>query len=172
MNPNLAIWQALDPDVVNNGIINLDAVFGGDHRVAYLVTNIAANKSKRVALCLGSDDGIKAWLNGRLIHANKATRPVAMDSDKVPVRLKKGDNILLLKVVEVTGRLGRLRSYRSPEETIARAARRRGKQLLHASLGRHHAPWREFAMSSAGRRPDARFRRTVSALENHVRFQT
>jgi hypothetical protein len=55
---------------------------------------------------LGSDDAIKAWLNGALIHANDARRPVKRADDKVQLKLRKGWNVLLLNVVQMGGEWG------------------------------------------------------------------
>ena len=106
MDVKMAIWQPLEPGAVRGGIVDLEKRFGGDNRVVYLAANLVAEKPAQVTLSLGSDDGIKAWLDGKLVHANMAVRPVKPDSDKVSVNLKKGENILLLKVVEVAGQWG------------------------------------------------------------------
>jgi hypothetical protein len=54
-------------------------------------------------LSLGSDDAIAVWVNGKQVHANKAQRGVAPDQDKVKVQLTKGDNAILIKVVNGGG---------------------------------------------------------------------
>jgi len=51
----------------------------------------------------GSDDAIKAWLNGRQVSAKYQNRGIAPRQDLVNVRLKEGWNDLLLKVVNHTG---------------------------------------------------------------------
>lgn len=102
----MAVWQPLDPALIQNGIVDLEKLYGGDNRVAYLVTKLVAKKRAHVTLTLGSDDGIKAWLNGELVHEQMAIRPVVQDSDKVSLKLNKGENILLLKVVDVGGQWG------------------------------------------------------------------
>lgn len=54
-------------------------------------------------LSLGSDDAIAVWVNGKQVHSNKAQRGVAPDQDKVKVQLTKGDNAILIKVVNAGG---------------------------------------------------------------------
>ncbi|MBI5366329.1 MAG: hypothetical protein HZA54_04775 [Planctomycetes bacterium] len=49
-------------------------------------------------LWLGSDDGVRAWLNGELVHDRHAHRPLKRDQDRVDVELEGGWNRLLLKV--------------------------------------------------------------------------
>ncbi len=57
----------------------------------------------RTILGIGSDDAVKVWLNGRLIHENWVQRGCTPDSDLVPVTFRKGRNHLVLKVQNGTG---------------------------------------------------------------------
>ena len=59
-------------------------------------------KTKGV-LGLGSDDAVKVWLNGKLVHENWSDRACAPDDDMVPVEFAAGKNQLLLKVQNVQG---------------------------------------------------------------------
>ncbi|MGE5295452.1 MAG: S41 family peptidase [Solirubrobacterales bacterium] len=49
-------------------------------------------------LGIGSDDAVKVWLNGKLVHENWTSRPVKADDDLVRVTFQAGSNTLLLKV--------------------------------------------------------------------------
>ena len=69
-------------------------------------------------LHLGSDDGIKAWLTGRLVHANKTSRPLWIDVDHVDVDLKKGENILLIKVEQLSGGVGFAARFSDPHQKL------------------------------------------------------
>jgi hypothetical protein len=53
-----------------------------------------------LCLELGSDDGVKVWLNEKLVHANNIARPLQPASDKVQIALKTGWNSILLKVTQ------------------------------------------------------------------------
>jgi uncharacterized protein len=106
VDAELALWSPLESDVIRGGIVDLEKLYGGDNRVAYLAADIVADESRKVTLGLGSDDGIKVWLNGTLVHQNPAVRPVEKDSDQVSVRLEKGSNTLLLKVIDYGGHWG------------------------------------------------------------------
>ena len=57
-------------------------------------------------LGIGSDDGVKVWLNGELVHENWLSREVAPDDDRVPVTFRKGKNQLVLKVQNALGAWG------------------------------------------------------------------
>ena len=52
---------------------------------------------------VGSDDAVKVWLNGKLVHDNPIDRAAYDYQDSFPVTLKKGKNILLVAVYEVAG---------------------------------------------------------------------
>jgi len=52
---------------------------------------------------VGSDDGVRVWLNGALVHEARLTRAHNVLGDRVPVALRAGWNVLLLKVVQVGG---------------------------------------------------------------------
>lgn len=84
--------------------INLAALFPGrENCVAYLKTQITAPAERDGFLLLGSDDGVKAWLNGVLVHTNDINRADVPDQDVAPIRLKKGTNELMLKITQGGG---------------------------------------------------------------------
>lgn len=85
------------------GLVEMDKIFGGNDRTAYLKTQLASDKDQDAVLEFGSDDGIKVWLNGQVVHANNATRPCSPGQDKVNVKLKPGPNTLLVKVTQSGG---------------------------------------------------------------------
>ena len=80
--------------------MDLLKALGGLQRVAYARTWINSPKKQDVRLELGSDDGLKVWLNDHLVHANNAARALQAGSDKVDVTLNAGWNSLLLKVTQ------------------------------------------------------------------------
>jgi hypothetical protein len=89
------------------GIINLiEAIGNTQNAVAYLRTKIASLGERKAILQLGSDDGVKVWLNGKLVHAKNVARGVSPDEDKIPVMLRDGVNELLLKVTNGAGDWG------------------------------------------------------------------
>jgi hypothetical protein len=66
-------------------------------------TRVWSPTDQDVRLELGSDDAIKVWLNGKVIHANNANRGMSPREDLVNTRLNKGWNDLLLKVTDNSG---------------------------------------------------------------------
>jgi len=85
---------------------DLNKLGKGDNRVAYLKTTLIVAKIADAVLEIGSDDGVKVWLNGKLVHANNASRAVKPGEDKVKVKLNKGENTVLAKVNQKAGNWG------------------------------------------------------------------
>ncbi len=73
---------------------------GGEQKVAYLRTQIESASNKPVTLEIFSDDGVKAWLNGKVIHSNNIARPIMPEPDRVTATLNQGMNTLMLKVTQ------------------------------------------------------------------------
>ena len=68
------------------------------YTVAYAYANVTAPEDREVKLCVGSDDGIQVWLNGTKVLDENVFRGAAPDQNSVPVRLRKGENRLMVKV--------------------------------------------------------------------------
>jgi len=78
----------------------LKSLDGGEQRVAYLRTRLQWPGERQVKLWIGSDDGNKVWVNGELVHSNNVARPFAPDQDSATVMLKRGENIILMKITQ------------------------------------------------------------------------
>ena len=83
--------------------VDLGAIFEDQERVAYLRTTLDSAKDQDLVLELGTNDGCKAWLNGKQIHAWKEGRVLTPGQDKVPVTLKQGKNELMIAVYQQGG---------------------------------------------------------------------
>ena len=111
------VWKPLKLEAAANGVYAADLarVFGGDQRVAYMKTTLRSAKDQEVLFAAGSDDAIKVWLNGELIHAKNTQRAVNPKDDKFRGRLKTGDNTVLCKIVQYTLGWGACMSLRSAD---------------------------------------------------------
>ena len=88
-------------------LINFNKIFKNkENTVAYAFTTLHSPINQKVILALGSDDRPKVWLNGELVHQEFGRRWVEPDQDKIEVLLKKGQNTILLKVVQFHGQWG------------------------------------------------------------------
>jgi hypothetical protein len=72
---------------------------GGEYVVGYAVAYVIADAPMDVTLALSTNDQGKAWLNGKEVFKFEETRVLEKDSDRVPVSLVKGQNVLVLKVI-------------------------------------------------------------------------
>ena len=78
----------------------------GDNASWYFHRTATVPADLETELSLGSDDAIAVWINGKQVHANMTQRAAAPDQDKVKVQLVKGDNDILIKVVNAGGAAG------------------------------------------------------------------
>jgi hypothetical protein len=89
-------WAPLSSE---DEVVNLVQALGQKEYVtAYAWARIRVAEQQRVLLGIGSDDAVKVWLNGKLIHENWVQRPCTKDSDLVPATFRKGRNHLVLKI--------------------------------------------------------------------------
>jgi WD40 repeat protein/serine/threonine protein kinase/tetratricopeptide (TPR) repeat protein len=98
--PTRLPWQVVPRDT--NGFVDFGALLDhAEHISAYALMRVYSPEKQRVAILLGSDDGVRLWLNGQLVHENPTSHTV-LDQDAVPVTLEAGWNTLLAKVVNET----------------------------------------------------------------------
>lgn len=98
-----AAWRPLPGgSLTNHWLADLAPVVGGDHCVVYLKTTVFSPKEQTVLLEIGSDDGVKLWINGDLVHANNAVRGFTAGEDKAKGMLKEGWNEFLMKITQHT----------------------------------------------------------------------
>lgn len=79
---------------------------------ALVIANSVADQD--ATLFLGSDDSANVWVNGEQVHQFRGSRIVEKASDKIDVKLKKGRNVILLKVENPNGPGGWALSLASP----------------------------------------------------------
>jgi len=107
-------WQRVerpstpDTDLSDEFFVEFHKHFDGQHydAVAYAFTHLIAPREMDAALVFGSDDGIVIWLNGEEVHRHDVGRAYTPKQDRVDVRLKAGDNPLLVKVSQGGGMWG------------------------------------------------------------------
>jgi hypothetical protein len=90
------------PDLARTGEVVLDGIVGGDHCVVYLRTQVFVPAAQPVNLEIGSDDGMKFWVNGELVHANNAVRGLTPGQDRAKASLREGWNELRAKITQHT----------------------------------------------------------------------
>jgi hypothetical protein len=102
-DPGGVEWKLLTQGI-GSWAINLESTYGGlDFVAAYLRTRVWSDSEQDVQLEMGSDDGIKAWLNGKLLYDRWGEGGASPRQKLVKARLVKGWNDLMLKVVDQQG---------------------------------------------------------------------
>jgi len=66
--------------------------------VGYAACYVESPAERRVLLALGSDDGYKVWLNHQWVAGDPAHGEAVKDAHRLPMTLRKGRNLLLIKV--------------------------------------------------------------------------
>lgn len=95
-------WQPLPAatDPQHPWEMDLLKALGGQECVAYARTWVHCDQDLKGRLELGSDDGIKVWLNDKQVYAKNVSRALQPGSDVVEVSLHSGWNRLLFKVTQ------------------------------------------------------------------------
>ncbi|MFH0888702.1 MAG: hypothetical protein V1871_05775 [Planctomycetota bacterium] len=88
-------------------IVNFKQYFSRkEQAVAYAAVTVTVEQPIWAKLWIGSDDGVKVWLNGYNILFNHSHRALSEDQDCIRVLLKKGLNFILFKVDQGDGEWG------------------------------------------------------------------
>jgi alpha-galactosidase len=69
-----------------------------DGSANYMTRDLVASRDTTVTLYLGSDDGIRVWMNGRAVLEHEVDRGCQPNQETLSVSLREGTNQLLLKV--------------------------------------------------------------------------
>jgi CubicO group peptidase (beta-lactamase class C family) len=102
--------------------------------VGYAYGQITSDEAGPRLLALGSDEGVRVWVNGQEVHYNFVKRGINADDDLVPVMLKKGDNPILIKVEQGKGGWGFILRVLPEDEAIASVETDMGKLRMTVSL--------------------------------------
>ncbi len=93
-------------DLSSAGVVDLAGEVAGDNCVLYLKTRVFVPTARAVIFDLGSDDGIKLWVNGVVAHANNIDRGVTPGEDRAKAKLNQGWNDVLAKITQNGGGCG------------------------------------------------------------------
>ncbi|RKY60805.1 MAG: hypothetical protein DRP96_04940 [Candidatus Neomarinimicrobiota bacterium] len=105
---NYSEWTKMPVDVddFDAGCVNLLKLFNTENSVAYLKTNVWIDSAQKVILEIGSDDGVKVWINHQLVHQNDQERGLEQGQDLAEADFKKGWNLILMKITQGEGEWG------------------------------------------------------------------
>lgn len=69
-----------------------------ENAFAYALSYVFSPIERKVKLAVGSDDGVRIWLNDVVIHNNRVQRAAQLDQDIVDATLRAGWNKVLLRI--------------------------------------------------------------------------
>jgi hypothetical protein len=116
-NNQMLEWKRIQAE--ESGFINLQKLLEPkEQTIAYCLTYVFSPEDRTAQLLIGSDDGVRIWLNDNLIHTNPAYRGAYPDQDRILVALKKGWNKLLVKVLQGGGGWGFYVRFIDPEGVL------------------------------------------------------
>ncbi len=95
-------WQARPAWA--DGKVHTD--FSQEISATFIYRTIESSRPQSLPIGLGTDDGVKVFLNGDQIHDFQDGRSVTPDEDTLVLQLAKGTNHLLLKIVNEGGNCG------------------------------------------------------------------
>jgi thioredoxin-like negative regulator of GroEL len=104
------VWKKTDPRR-ELGTIRLGPLLGinagvSQGQCAYARTTITSPEDRAVTFALGSDDSVAVWVNDQQEHLSNEGRSLHPDQDRFCVRLKKGENQVLLRIGNLTDAWG------------------------------------------------------------------
>lgn len=92
-----------------NGTVNLKEVVGAassDEACAYAHAVLRADRETSRWISVRSDDGVAVWCNGRRVLVHDVLRGLDAGPDRILLRLREGENDLLLKIFNAGGDWG------------------------------------------------------------------
>jgi hypothetical protein len=101
-------WQIAPQtgDPAKDWQVLFENIYGGTNRVAYATTWICCDSNLKGRFEIGSDDGVKVWLDDQVVHRNDAARPLKRGEDVAPVDLPLGWHRITMKVTQGGGHWG------------------------------------------------------------------
>ncbi|MBN1420258.1 MAG: hypothetical protein JXP34_15875 [Planctomycetes bacterium] len=102
------------------GYVNLESLFRSDSAVAYAACAVESDREGTATLLAGSDDGIRIWYGGKLVHEWKGRRGWRAAEDEVSFEMRRGSVPLVVEVEEHIADWGFSVAIRPPEGGRAR----------------------------------------------------
>ena len=102
-----------DPQIRDGVVVPLT----GGVNVHVLARTVHAPAAMDLPVSVGSDDGFRLHVNGRLVHERRVARGVTPDQDRVRVPLEAGPNTVVFTVINTGGAAGMF--FRPAEEDPA-----------------------------------------------------
>ena len=90
-----------------SGYIDFTKIFNpSENGVAYASRVFKMDKNKSIKIGVGSNDGIRMWLNGKLVLDHKILRKAEPNQEILTMPFKRGENTVLIKIDQFGGGWG------------------------------------------------------------------
>ncbi len=99
-------WRSVRAD--ERGYLDLIEALGEpcEEQMAEARAIVHSDEAREVLLALGTDDGCRAWVNGELVVRDNARHGATRYRHVVPIRLREGENEILVRVENGRGGFG------------------------------------------------------------------
>lgn len=94
---------ALPVDAENMLYFNKLFAQQANYAFAYVAAWVRSAKEREAVLAVGAADGLAAWVNGEKVFTHVCRRDWSPREERIPIRLQKGVNRILLKSLHGTG---------------------------------------------------------------------
>jgi len=90
-----------------SGYIDFTKIYHpSENGVAYASRNFEMDEKKSLKVGVGSNDGVRMWLNGKLVLDHKVLRKAEPNQEILTLPFKKGDNSVIIKIDQFGGGWG------------------------------------------------------------------
>lgn len=97
-------WQPVESQNTREPwVYNVQRFIQGENCCIYVRTAVWTEQPRDLTLRVGSDDGVRAFVNGKVVHEYREARGHEPLQDAAPITLHAGWNTIMLKVVQIGG---------------------------------------------------------------------
>jgi len=96
-------WKTVESQTNIVDINNILNIINLNNTSVYVKIAVASSKNKKVIITVGSDDGMKLYLNKKLIKSVNQSRNCILDDDIIKTDFTTGNNEILLRVDNIDG---------------------------------------------------------------------
>jgi len=107
-------WKKIEADLSGRADLR-ENISPSENMVAYGYAVVQAPGETETEIGFGSNDGARIWLNGQLIYSKHTGRAEVPNAEKIPVKLRAGENALLVKVENWGRNWAFYLSFRDPQ---------------------------------------------------------
>ena len=99
-----AVWTTVEHLGYSAEVLDFSALGDQANGMSnYAFTLVKSDREQKGFLWLGYDERIRVWLNGEVVYEDPSRHVFALADKRIPIRLREGENRLLLKVGNFMG---------------------------------------------------------------------